>query len=158
MIAPKSLLESRIKSKFLIIRWQLLLSLEMVTNPLTVDSTAIEAMAGVPGNLPEMTTGCRLILEQPSKCVALLPRETEMGMNGSQPLNCLTHQMETSGHLIRIQMAWKWWGNAPFNFNVFAGHESDNVVNKVYRVVRWFCKKSMTTKGISKISCYTGCN
>ena len=36
----------------------------MVTNPLTADSTEIEVMAGVLKKLPEMTTGCRLILEK----------------------------------------------------------------------------------------------
>ena len=81
----------------------------MATRQLTVDLTETEAMAGVPKKLAGMTTGCRLILAKLSKCVLLLPRETGMAMNGSQTSSCFTHRMETFGHLIKMQMAWKWW-------------------------------------------------
>ena len=64
-------------------------------------------MDGVPKKLRGMTTGCRLILVQLLKCVVLLPRETEMAMNGSRTSSC-TGQTEIPGHLIRMKTAQKW--------------------------------------------------
>ena len=41
--------------------------------------------------------GYRFTLEACLQCVKLIPRETEMVMNGSQPLNCLFLQTEIAG-------------------------------------------------------------
>ena len=80
----------------------------LVTKLLTVDLMETAVMAGVQKKPDELTTGCKLISGKQLRCVLLLPRETEMAMNGQQTSSCLTHLTEIPGRVIKIQMAGKW--------------------------------------------------
>ena len=96
------------RQSFLTISSQPPHGLALVSKLLTVDLMATAVMAGVQKKPHELTTGCRLILGKHFKCALLLPRETEMAMNGQQTSSCLTHLTEIPGRVIKIQMAGKW--------------------------------------------------
>ena len=75
-----------------------------VTKPLMVVSMVTEAMAGVHKKLQGMTTGFKSISEDQLKRVVLLPKETEMAMNGLRPSSYRIPLMEQTG--IRMERTW----------------------------------------------------
>lgn len=65
-------------------------------------------MAGAHEQKTVMVTGFRFTLEKCLQLVELKHRETEMAMNGSQPLSSPFQQMEVVGSLTPITMERMW--------------------------------------------------
>ena len=87
-----------------IIRCQPLLNITTVIKPLMAVSMVTEAMAGVHDKLVGTTIGFKSISEILLKRVVLLPKGTEMGVNGLWPSSYLIPLMEQTG--IRMELIW----------------------------------------------------
>ena len=75
-----------------------------VTKPLMAGSRVTEAVVGVHSKLLGTTTGFKSISENLLNRVLLLPKGTEMGVNGLQPSRYLIPLMEQPG--LRMERIW----------------------------------------------------